>query len=222
MPEGLELRYVKDKKPSTVSAEVVLAATGRRANLQGIDAEKLGIALNQKGEIIVDEFMQTSLPHVYAIGDVIGGYQLAHAAYAEAECAVRNILGTKTEINLSVMPRCIYTLPNYAAVGMTSQKAKKEGHKIITGSFQYTANGMALVKGASGTVLVIADEETTEILGVHILGDGASEMISVATVALANKMTLSQWEELIIAHPSLSEMLREAALDCTGAALHKL
>ena len=109
-----------------------------------------GIKLGAKSEILVDEFMQTSLPHVYAIGDVIGGYQLAHAAYAEAECAVCNITGDKKKMNSAVMPRCIFTLPNYAAVGMTSQSAREKGYKVITGSFNYAANGMALAKRRRG------------------------------------------------------------------------
>lgn len=220
--DGLEVQYSKDSLQNSILAHTVLTATGRQANLQGIDTKKVGINLNQKGEIIVDKFMQTSLPHVYAIGDVIGGYQLAHVAYAEGRCAVNNILGMNKELNLTAIPRCIYTLPNYAAVGMTSQQAEEAGYKVMTGSFSYAANGMALAKGATGTILVVADQDTTETLGVHLLGDGASEMVSFATVAVSCKMTLQQWDDLIVAHPSLSEMLREASLDCVGAALHKL
>jgi len=220
--DGLELQYSEAGAQHAVQADAVLAAAGRKPNLQGIDTKKLAIEINQKGELIVDEHMQTSLPHVYAIGDVIGGYQLAHAAYAEGECAVHNILEADKKLDLTAMPRCIYTLPSYAAVGMTSQKATEAGYEVTTGSFSYTANGMALAEGATGMILVVADRKTTETLGIHLLGDGAPELVSVATVAVACKMTLPQWEKLIIAHPTLSEMLREAALDCFGAATHKL
>ncbi|KKI51939.1 dihydrolipoyl dehydrogenase [Christensenella hongkongensis] len=218
--ETLAVRYQKGEEEITLPADVVLMAAGRKANLEGIDANRLGIRLNSKGEIVVNQRMETSVPHIYAIGDVIGGYQLAHAAYAEGECAVHNIMDGPKTADLSVMPRCIYTIPCMAAVGITSAQARERGIDASVGTFHYRANGMALVEDAQGMVIVIADKKTKETLGVHILGEGATEMISFAAAAVINKMTLAQWEDLIVAHPSLSEMVREAALDCFGMAVH--
>lgn len=218
--ETLGVRYQKGKEEATLPADVVLMAAGRKANLEGIDAKRLGIELGPKGEIAVNQRMETSVSHVYAIGDVIGGYQLAHAAYAEGECAVHNIMDGPKDADLSVMPRCVYTLPGMAAVGMTSAQAEERGIDAAVGTFNYRANGMALAEDAEGMIVVVADKKTKETLGVHILGEGATEMVSFATAAVTNKMTLERWEDLIVAHPSLSEMVREAALDCFGLAVH--
>ncbi|MCL2864105.1 MAG: dihydrolipoyl dehydrogenase [Lachnospiraceae bacterium] len=216
------IRYRKGEEVCEIKGDVVLSAIGRKANLNGMNPQELGLALNEKNEIVVDATMKTSIDHIYAIGDVIGNYQLAHVAYAEAACAVHNIFSGKKEMNYYAVPRCIYTLPGYAAVGMTSKQAMEAGLEIAIGNFHYTANGMALAEGQDGMLTVIAEQNSKETIGVHILGEGAPEMISLATLAVANKTTLQQWEDLIVAHPSLSEMVREAALDCFGEAVHGL
>lgn len=208
-------------EPMRVAADQVLMAVGRKPRLDGINAELLGIKLTDKGFIAVDTHMRTNLPNVYAVGDVAGGYQLAHAAFAEAEVAVSNICGKVTENNADYMPRCIYTSPAFAAVGTTSEKAKHQGIECITGSFPYEGNGMALAEGASGTIYVLMDTATKKTLGVQIVGEGAPELISFATAAVVNGTTLEEWEKLVVAHPSLSEMIKEAALDCFGKAIHK-
>ncbi len=204
-----------------VAADQVLMAVGRKPRLDGINADLLGLKLTQKGFIAVDSRMRTSLPHVYAVGDVAGGYQLAHAAFAEAEVAVSNICGKDTENNADYMPRCIYTTPAFAAVGITSAKAKEKGIDCISGSFPYEGNGMALAEGASGTIYVLMDTASKKTLGVQIVGEGAPELVSFATAAVVNGTTLEEWERLVVAHPSLSEMIKEAALDCFGKAIHK-
>lgn len=219
---GFALFYSKNGNNTKLSADAVLAAIGRKPNLKGIDTTTLGIELNEKGEIAVDDRMQTSVKHVYAIGDAVGGFQLAHAAYAEGECAVHNILEGKTKADFSAMPRCIYTTPHFAAVGHTSMKAREAGHDVAVGSFEYIGNGMAVAEGAEGMVIVVSDKKTTETLGIHILGKDAVEMIAFATAAVAHKMTLEKWKNLIVAHPSLCEMIREAALDCFEEAVHKM
>jgi dihydrolipoamide dehydrogenase len=165
--------------------------------------------------------MRTNLPHVYAVGDVAGGYQLAHAAFAEAEVAVSNICGKDAENSADDMPRCIYTSPAFAAVGITSAKAKQQGIECAIGSFPYDGNGMALAEGASGTIYVLMDAVTKKTLGVQIVGEGAPELVSFASAAVTNKTTLEEWEKMVVAHPSLSEMIKEAALDCFGKAIHK-
>lgn len=213
--------YYEGKKSGVAEADVVLMATGRKPNLNGIDAEAAGILLTPKGEIQVDAYMETSVPHIYAIGDAVGGYQLAHAAYAEGEAAVRNITGRSEAVDLSVMPRCIYTMPAFAAVGISAEKAGEMGIAAVTGEFAYSANGMALAEGAEGLVRVVMDREDKTTLGVHIVGENAPEMIAFASAAVRDKMTLDAWEKMVVAHPSLSEMIREAALDCFGKSVHK-
>lgn len=217
---GLRVCY-EGTQAGVTEADVVLMATGRKPNLNGIDTEAAGISLTPKGEIQVDAYMETSVSHIYAIGDVVGGYQLAHAAYAEGEAAVRNIMGRREAVDLSVMPRCIYTMPAFAAVGISADKAEEMGIAAVTGEFAYGANGMALAKGADGLVRVVMDKENKMTLGVHIVGEDAPEMIAFASAAVRDKMTLNEWERMVVAHPSLSEMMKEAALDCFGKSVHK-
>lgn len=218
---GLSRRiFFEGEKPEEIYADVVILAAGRKPVYKGIDVEKLGLALTKKREIQVDEHMQTSIPHVYAIGDVIGGYQLAHAAYAEGEAAVSHILGKDEKPEPSIMPRCIYTMPAYAAVGLTEAKAKEQGIEIVKGEFSYSGNGMALAEGAEGFVQVLMEKETKTTIGIQIAGEGAPELLSFAALAVKKHMTFGEWQQLIVAHPSLSEMIKEAALDCFGKSVH--
>lgn len=217
---GLRVCY-EGAQSGVAEADVVLMATGRKPNLNGIDTEAAGISLTPRGEIQVDAYMETSVPHIYAIGDAVGGYQLAHAAYAEGEAAVRNIMGRSEAVDLSIMPRCIYTMPAFAAVGISAVKAEEMGIAAVTGEFAYSANGMALAEGADGLVRVVMDKERETTLGVHIVGENAPEMIAFASAAVRDKMTLEEWERMVVAHPSLSEMIKEAALDCFGKSVHK-
>lgn len=217
---GLRAVYSTDGKEEATDCEYVLMAAGRKSNLCGIDCEALGLAIDQKKCIIVDEHQQTSLPGVYAIGDVAGGLQLAHAAYAEGEIALAHILGEARQ-KAKCTPACIYCNPCFASAGLTVDAAKAAGYNPVRGSFAYESNGMALAEGASGMVFVVADKDTTKTLGVTIVGENASEMIAFGAAAIENETTLEQWERMIVAHPSLSEMVREAALDAFGAAVHK-
>lgn len=218
---GTNLKVLYEgEKPEEINVDTVILAAGRKAAYKGIDVERLGLALTEKKEIKVDGYMQTSVPHIYAIGDVIGGYQLAHAAYAEGERAVSHILGNSEEQGISEMPRCIYTMPPYAAVGFTQTKAKEQGIETVKGRFAYSGNGMALAEGAEGLIQVLMDKETKTTVGIQIAGEGAPELLSFATLAVKNKMTFNEWQQLIVAHPSLSEMVKEAALDCFGKSIH--
>jgi len=213
--------YEKDGRRETAVADQVLMAVGRRANLNGIDAVKLGLALTARGEIAVDAQMRTNLEGVYAIGDVTGGYQLAHAAYAEGYAALTAILGGKDAIPLEPMPRCIYTLPGFAAVGMTAKQAEDAGFEPAVGSFPFESQGMAAAVGASGMVYVVMDKATKKTLGVHIVGNEAHELIALGTLAVKKELTLREWETLIVAHPSLAETVKEAALETFGRSSHK-
>ena len=217
--DGYQVVYGGEES-GEAQADIVLMATGRKPRLTGIGAEALGLELTEKKEIKTDCHMQTNLPNVYAIGDVAGGYQLAHAAYAEGEAAVAHILGKEGEADLAVMPRCIYTMPAFAAVGMSDEKAKEQGIETAAGEFSYVGNGMALAEGAEGLVRVLMDKRQKKTIGVQIIGEGAPELISFASLAVKKELTLEEWGNLIVAHPSLSEMVKEAALDCFGLSVH--
>ncbi len=208
-------------KDDNYEADVVLVAAGRKPSFAGIDAEKLKLEKTERGFIKTDKYMETSIKGVYAIGDVAGGFQLAHAAYGEGEIALSHILKKDCGVNSAITPRCIYTLPCFAAVGLTSVQAEKLGIKTAVGSFAYEANGMALAEGASGKVFIVMDKNKKTTLGVHIVGENASELIAFGETAVSEKMTLSDWQNMIVAHPSLAEMLKEAAMDAFGLAVHK-
>ncbi|WP_194610077.1 dihydrolipoyl dehydrogenase [Clostridium vitabionis] len=217
---GQRAVYEKDGKEGLVDSELVLMAAGRKPNFCGIDTDALKLAMNGK-YIAVDAHQRTNLDGVYAIGDVAGGYQLAHAAYAEAEAALADILGQDESYGTVPVPVCIYTIPCFATVGLTTEGAKKRGYSPCLGSFDYNANGMALAEGASGSVYVVMDKITKITLGVTVVGENASEMIAFGADAVRDRLTLKQWKQIVVAHPSLCEMLREAALDAFGISIHK-
>lgn len=212
--------FYEGEQTGEIYGDVVLMATGRKPQYPGIDLKALGLKMANKGEIKVDSNMKTNVPHLYAIGDVVGGYQLAHAAYAEGEVAVRSVLGKEGKADLETMPRCIYTMPAFAAVGITEKMAQERGIEIASGDFSYMGNGMALAEGADGIVHVVMDKKKKTTLGIQIVGECAPEIIAFASLAVKEKISLKEWEEMIIAHPSLSEMIKEAALDCFGKSVH--
>ena len=217
---GLRAVYEQDGTEGSVDAEQVLMAAGRKPNFTGIDAGALGLAMNGKF-IAVDNHQRTSLEGVYAIGDVVGGYQLAHAAYAEGEVALADMLGKDEPYGTVPVPVCTYTIPCFASVGLTTEAAKAAGFDPCLGSFDYSANGMALAEGASGSVYMIMDKKSRITLGAAIVGENASEMIAFAADAVRDKLTVEQWQRMVVAHPSLCEMVREAALDAFGISVHK-
>ena len=195
-----------------IVADTVVSAAGRRANTDGLCIEKSGVELNEKGQVKVDSYMRTNVDGIYAIGDVIGGYMLAHAAYTEANVAVDNILGKNVECDESVMPRCIYTIPPFAAVGMSRREAEAKGYETVIGRCDYRANGMAVAEGESGCVFALLDKKTRKTLGFACVGAAAPELISAASIAVERGYTYEDWRKLTVAHPSLSESLRDAVL----------
>jgi dihydrolipoamide dehydrogenase len=219
--DGLRAVYEMDGKESYTDADQILMAAGRKTNLSGIDADALGLKLDGKKCIVVDNHQRTSVPGVYAIGDVVGGYQLAHAAYAEGEAALADLLGEDKPMGTVPVPVCTYTIPCFSSVGLTTESAKAAGFTPVLGTFAYEANGMALAEGASGSVFVVMDQKSKKTLGITIVGENSSEMIAFATMNVADGTTLEAWEKMIVAHPSLCEMVREAALDAFGASVHK-
>jgi dihydrolipoamide dehydrogenase len=203
------------------SAEKLLVSVGRQANTEGIGIENTDIQI-EKGFILANEYFQTKESHIYAIGDVIGGLQLAHVASHEGIVAVEHIAGKNpSPIDYSLVSKCIYSSPEAASVGLTEDEAKEKGHNVKTGKFSFRAIGKALVFGESdGFVKIVADKDTDDILGVHMIGPHVTDMISEA--GLARVLDATPWEvaHTIHPHPTLSEAIGEAALAVDGKAIH--
>jgi len=201
-------------------AEKVLLAVGRSPNTDDLGGDKLGLNVDN-GKLVVSERMETNIPGIYAIGDVIGGLMLAHVAMAEGKCAVENILGNDCQIDYQTVPRCVYTSPAVACVGLTEAKAKQDYGDIKIGRFPFRANGKALILNETeGTVKIIADAQYGQILGVHILGPQATELIAEAVLGMRMEVTFEDAASTIHAHPTLSEAMMEAFLDVSGSRIH--
>jgi len=201
-------------------AEKVLLATERSPHTQDSGLENVGIQLRD-GFIVVDEHMRTNLPNIYAVGDVTGGKMLAHLAFAGGIVAAENIAGIETTIDYRAVPTCVYTSPEIASVGLSQEEAAKLGYNVSIGKFPYLANGRALTLGErEGFVKIVSDKETDEILGVHILGPNATDLIGEAAIAIRLECTSEELGKTIHAHPTLSEAIMEAALAVSGKAVH--
>jgi dihydrolipoamide dehydrogenase len=203
------------------SAEKLLVSVGRQANVEGIGLENTEIQV-EKGFIVTNEFFQTKESHIYAIGDCIGGLQLAHVASHEGIIAVEHIAGENPlPLDYNLVSRCIYSNPEVSSVGLTEDQAIEKGFKVKTGKFSFRAIGKALVFGESdGFVKIIADEETNDILGVHMIGPHVTDMISEAGLAMVLDATPWEIGHTIHPHPTLSEAIGEAALAVDGKAIH--
>ena len=213
----------KDKSGSTVSfeAEKVLVAIGRKANTAALDlaAGKLD---NDKGRILVNDKMETNVPGVYAIGDCVFGHaQLAHTASAMGEVAAENICGHEAHYCEKTNPTCVYMEPEAASVGLTEEQCKAQGIAYKVGRFPMSANGKALIlNGGEGLVKIIAGAEYGEILGMHIIGPRATDLIAEGALAIEGEMTLDEIIDTIHSHPTVTETLREAALNAEKRAIH--
>ncbi|HEX5179770.1 MAG TPA: dihydrolipoyl dehydrogenase [Gemmatimonadaceae bacterium] len=205
----------------TLTADRVLVAVGRKPSLTGIDAAALGLAVGARGEIIVDKQMRTNLPHVFAIGDVVGGLLLAHKAEEEGVVAVETIAGRRTEMNYRPVPSIVYTWPEIAAIGLTEQQVQDSGREYCVGRFPYSANGRARTAGeTTGFVKLIADARTDLLLGAHMIGPTVSELAAELVLAFAYDASAEDVATTIHAHPTLSEATKEAALGVEGHAIH--
>lgn len=218
---GVTIQAEHNGENKAFKAEKMLVSVGRQANTQNMGLENTDIVV-EKGYIQTNEFYQTKESHIYAIGDVIGGLQLAHVASHEGIVAVEHIAGKEVApIDYSMVSKCVYSSPEVASVGLTEQEAKEKGYKLKVGKFSFRAIGKALVYGESdGFVKLVVDEETNDILGVHMIGPHVTDMISEA--GLARVLDATPWEvaHTIHPHPSLSEAIGEAALAVDGRALH--
>ncbi len=220
--EGGEKRITLSAKGQemTLKAQHVLVADERRANVDGLGLDKAGISL-RNGAIPVDQKMQTNISGIFAAGDVAGEPMLAHVAFAQSKIAVGNALGKGAEMDYTVVPRCIYTTPEIASVGLTEQDALAKGYKIRVGKFPFAANGVATIRAErTGMVKIISEVKYGQILGVHIIGPGAGDLIPEAALAMKLDATPREIAATIHAHPSLAEALMEAALDVSGETIH--
>ena len=213
----------KNKAGETVSfeAEKVLVAVGRRANTASLDLDA-GKLDNDRGRIIVNDKMETSVPGVYAIGDCVMGYaQLAHTASAMGEVAAENIMGIEAHYDQKTNPTCVYIEPEAASVGLTEEQCKAKGLEYKVGKFPMAANGKALIlNGGEGLVKIIAGKEFGEVLGMHIIGPRATDLIAEGALAIGEEMTLDEIISTIHSHPTVTEAMREAALQAEKRAIH--
>ncbi|MDH4274733.1 MAG: dihydrolipoyl dehydrogenase [Gammaproteobacteria bacterium] len=215
------LVYRDAQGEQTLKADKILVATGRTPNTAGLGAREVGVQLDDKGFIVVDAAWRTSLPNVYAIGDVIGGAMLAHKASEEGVAVAERIAGQAGHVNYATIPWVIYTWPEIAWVGETTQSLREKGIEFKIGSYPFKANGRArAMDEGNGMVKILADAHTDRVLGIHILGPYASEMIAEAVVAMEFVASSEDLARTIHAHPTLSEAMHEAALAVDKRAIH--
>jgi dihydrolipoamide dehydrogenase len=210
-------------KQQVIETEVVLSATGRRPVTENAGLDKTKVVIDKRGFIEVDQFMRTAEPNVYAIGDIVPTPALAHCASAEGILVMEFIKGLDVRpINYDHVPNATYTDPEVASVGLTEKKAKEKGYDVKVGKFAFTANSKAKIIGeAGGLVKYVTDAKYDELLGVHIVGPKATELIAEACVALELEATAESIAKTIHAHPTLSEAMMEAAEDVAGHSIHQ-
>jgi len=212
------VKFEHKGKAKEVTGEKILVSLGRKPNISGI--EELNLKTDEKG-VIVDDHMQTNIEHIYAIGDVNGKYMLAHVASAEGIVAINHIMGRKEKINYNKIPSCIYSSPEVGVVGLSEEEAIKEGYDVIVSTFPLSANGKALAEGEStGFVKLVADKTYGEVLGVHIVASHATDMIAEAVATMELEGTIHDLAKTVHPHPTLSEIVMEAAHGAIDKPIH--
>ncbi|WP_020396939.1 dihydrolipoyl dehydrogenase [Thiolinea disciformis] len=218
---GLTLTYSDSQGQKTLEVDRLIVAVGRKANTQGLIGEGLNLQLDERGRVIVDDHCKTNLPNVYAIGDCVRGPMLAHKASEEGVCVAESIVGQKPHLDFNCVPWIIYTHPEIAWVGKTEQELKAAGVTYRSGSFSFAANGRAkAMDQAAGLVKVLADAKTDRVLGMHIVGPMASELIGQGVIAMEMEASSEDLARMVFGHPTLSESVHEAVLAVDGRALH--
>ena len=211
----------KGGKEDTIEADVVLVCIGRVPHAEGLGLEDIGVARDNRGRVIVDDHFQTSVEGIYAIGDVIAGPMLAHKAEEEGVAVAEILAGQAGHVNYNVIPNVVYTSPEVASVGKTEEELKEAGVAYASGKFPFTANGRAKAnQQTDGFVKILADKETDRVLGVHIVGVNASEMIGEAAVLMEFGGSAEDLARTCHAHPTLTEAVKEAALAVDKRAIH--
>ncbi len=217
----VKMQPAKGGDEEEIEADVVLVATGRIAYTEGLGLAAAGVEIDKRGRIITDAHYATTAGGIYAIGDVIAGPMLAHKAEDEGIALAENLAGQSGHVNYDIIPGVVYTWPEIAAVGKTEEQLRQEGAEYVAASFPFTANGRArAMLAAEGFVKILADAKTDRVLGVHIIGPFAGELIAEAVIAMEFGASSEDIARSCHAHPSLSEAVREAALGIEKRAIH--
>ncbi len=217
------VEYEAEGAKKSETYDTLIVAVGRRPVTKGLGAEAVGLKLDERGYIKVDANYRTSVPGIYATGDVIGGLMLAHKGIEEGVALVEQLHGEKTEVNYNAIPSVIYTTPEVAWVGLSEEQAKAKGYEVKTGGAPFMANGRAkALESAVGSVKVISDLKTDRLLGVHMVGPYVSELLQSAVVALEFGATTLDLQLTMHGHPSLAETMHEAYLAADGRAIHAI
>ena len=207
-----KVSYTRKGKEETVEADKVLMAVGRKANVDSLNLADAGIEFTPRGIVVDDRTMQTNVPHIYAIGDINGRMMLAHAATFQGIVALDHIMGIENNIDLSVMPAAVFTTPEAASVGMTEDECKEAGRSVKCLKSFFRANGKAVTMAQTdGFCKLVVDAETGEILGCHLFGPHASDIVQEACALISRKATIEQFKDIIHTHPTLTEVLQSAA-----------
>lgn len=194
-----------------INSEVILISVGRSPNTGGIGLEKAGVSVKD-GRITVNDCLKTTAKNIFSVGDCVGRYNLAHAASAEGRVAARNALGESMAMDYSVMPMCVYSIPEVASVGLNADEAEKKGFETVAGRAFFVGSGRAQVQGETeGFVKLVSDKKSGKIIGAQVLGYNASELIGIITVAMKGGLTLKDLADAIQPHPAFSEAIQEAA-----------
>ena len=211
----------KDESLHELDGDIILVATGRKPSTNGLGLDKMNIDLTERGQIKIDNEWQTTVPNIYAIGDVVEGPMLAHKAEDEGMAVAEQIAGKNGHINYQVIPSVIYTSPEVASVGLTEQQAKENNRAVNIGKFMFMGNGRAKANfAADGFVKIIADKDSDRILGAHIIGPAAGDLIHELCIAMEFGASAQDVALTCHAHPTYSEAVREAALACGSGAIH--
>jgi len=220
--EKKEKLILKIEGKADVTADKLLVSIGRRPYTQGLGLQEVGILPNAQGFLSIDGAFRTHLPHIYAIGDIVDGPMLAHKASEEGMLVAEIIAGHLPHLNYLAIPNVVYTSPEMASVGLSEAEAKKGGLEVISAQFSFKANSRAKCTGEEeGFVKIVAEEKSDRLIGIHIIGAHASELIAQGALAMQKKLTVADLIATPFAHPTLSEAIKEAALSLQKRAIHK-
>ncbi|MCR4883593.1 MAG: dihydrolipoyl dehydrogenase [Clostridiales bacterium] len=202
-----------------IPCDKFLVSIGRKANTEGLGLEALGIEMD-RGKVVVNDDFRTNVENIYAIGDCNGRTMLAHAASAQGEYVVDKLMGLNPSYNADLVPSCIYTKPQVAAVGLTEEEAQRRGISYKVGAFPLSGNGKALIEGSEMGIVKLMEDESGRLIGAHMIGSGAVDLSGEMAVALSKGMSAKELAEVMHAHPTVSEAIREAALDVNKMSIH--
>ncbi len=219
--DGVVVEYEQGGEKKTETFDKLVVAVGRKPYTDGVNAQGVGVAFDERGFVKVDSHYKTNVPGIYAVGDVIGGAMLAHKAIEEGVALAEQIAGHHTQVNYNAVPSVIYTAPEVAWAGLSEEQAKAQGFEVKTGNGSFVSSGRAkAMEQAGGTIKVIADVKTDRILGIHMVGPYVSELVAEAVLALEYSATCEDIALTMHGHPSLAETLHDAVLSVDGRAIH--